>query len=90
MEITNDLEIHDAVVTQLESDILECKVKWTLGSITMNKASGGDKIPIELFQILQDDAMKLPANLENSAVATGLGKAVYCYPAYLTYPQSTS
>ena len=45
----------------------------------MNKASGGDKIPIELFQILQDDAMKLPANLENSAVATGLGKVSF-YP----------
>ena len=43
----------------------------------MNKASGGDKIPIELFQILQDDAMKLPANLENSAVATGLGKVSF-------------
>ena len=58
MEITNDLEIHDAVVTQLESDILECKVKWTLGSITMNKASGGDKIPTELFIILKDDVVK--------------------------------
>ena len=50
---------HDGVITHLEPDILECKVKWTLGSITMNKASGGDGIPVELFQILKDDdAMK--------------------------------
>ena len=50
---------HDGVLTHLESDILECKVKWALGSITMNKASGGDGIPIELFQILKDDAVKV-------------------------------
>ena len=48
---------HDGVITQLEPDILECKVKWALGSITMNKASGGDGIPVELFQILKDDAV---------------------------------
>ena len=47
---------HDGVVTHLESDILECEVKWVLGSITMNKASGSDGIPVELFQILKDDA----------------------------------
>ena len=71
---------HDGVITHLESDILECEVKWTLGSITMNKASGGDGIPVELFQILKDDAVKalnMPANLENSAVATGLGKVSF-------------
>ena len=50
---------HDAVTTHLEPDFLECKVKWTLGSITMNKASGGDGIPVELFQILKDDAVKV-------------------------------
>ena len=50
---------HDGVITHLESDILECEVKWTLGSITMNKASGGDGIPVELFQILKDDAVKV-------------------------------
>ena len=50
---------HDGVITQLEPDILECKVKWVLGSITMNKASGGDGIPVELFQIQKDDAMKV-------------------------------
>ena len=60
------------MVTHLEPDILECEVKWALESITMNKASGGDGIPVELFQILKDAAM--PANLENSAVATGLEK----------------
>ena len=50
-------ESHDDVITNLEPDILECEVKWTLESITMNKASGGDGIPIELFQILKDDAV---------------------------------
>ena len=47
------------MATQLEPDILECEVKWTLGSITMNKASGGDGIPVELFQILKDDVLKV-------------------------------
>ena len=50
---------HDGVITNLEPDILECKVKWVLGSITTNKASGGDRIPVELFQILKDDALKV-------------------------------
>ena len=50
---------HGSVNTHLEPDILECKVKWALGSITMNKASGGDGIPVELFQILKDDAVKV-------------------------------
>ena len=72
---------HDGVITHLESDILECKVKWALGSITTNKASGGDRILAELFQILKDDALKvlhsMPANLENSAVATGLEKVSF-------------
>ena len=64
-----------------EPDILECEVKWALGSITTNKASGGDGIPVELFQILTDDAvsaaLNMPANLENSAVATGLEKVSF-------------
>ena len=55
----NDLDNHDGVVTHLEADILECEVKWDLGNITMNKASGGDGIPVELFQILKDDAVKV-------------------------------
>ena len=50
---------HDGVITHLEPDILECKVKWTLGSITNNKASGGDGIPVELFQFLKNDAVKV-------------------------------
>ena len=62
----------------LEPDILECKVKWALGSIATNKASGGDGIPAKLFQILKDDAesaaLNMPANLENSAIAIGLEK----------------
>ena len=50
---------HDGVITHLEPDILECEVKWALGSITMNKTSGGDGIPVKLFQILKDDAVKV-------------------------------
>ena len=55
----HDPDNHDGVITHLEPDILECKVKWVLGSITMNKASGGDGIPAELFQILKDNAVKV-------------------------------
>ena len=55
----HDPDNHEGVLTHLEPDILECKVKWALGSITMNKASGGDGIPAELFQILKDDAVKV-------------------------------
>ena len=50
---------HNGVITHLESDILECEIKWALGSITMNKATGGDGIAVELFQILEDDAVKV-------------------------------
>ena len=53
-----DPDNHDGVITHLEPDIVECEVKWALGSITVNKASGGDGIPVELFQILKDDAVK--------------------------------
>ena len=55
----HDPDNHDGVITHLEPDILECKIKWALGSITTNKASGGDGIPFELFQILKDDAVKV-------------------------------
>ena len=55
----HDPDDHDGVMTHLEPDILECKVKWAIGSITRNKASGGDGIPAELFQILKDDAVKV-------------------------------
>ena len=77
----HDPDNHDGVITHLEPDILECEVKWALGSITMNKASGGDGIPVELFQIIKDDsvnaALNMSANLENSAVATGLEKICF-------------
>ena len=55
----HDPDNHDGVITQLDSDILKRKVKWALGSITTNKASGGDRIPAELFQIIKDDAVKV-------------------------------
>ena len=78
----HDPDNHDGVITHLEPDILECEVKWALESITTNKASGGDGIPGELFQILKDDAVKsaalnMPAHLENSAEATGLEKVSF-------------
>ena len=55
----NDSDNYDGVVTHLEPDILECEVKWALGNITMNKASGGNGIPVELFHILKEDAVKV-------------------------------
>ena len=55
----HDPDNHDGMITHLEPDILECDVKWALGSITTNKASGGDGIPVELFQILKDDDVKV-------------------------------
>ena len=78
----NDPDNHNGMVTHLEPDSLECEVKWALESITTNKASGGDGIPAELFKILKHDAVKsatlnMPANLENSAVATGLEKVSF-------------
>ena len=80
----HDPDNHDALNTHtyLEPDVLECEVKWALGNITRNKASGGDGIPVELFQILKDDAVKsaslnTPANLENSEVDTGLEKVSF-------------
>ena len=77
----NDPDNHDGVITHLELDILECEVKWALESITTNKVSGGDGIPVELFQILKDDAVKVyiqyASNLENSAVDTGLEKVSF-------------
>ena len=71
----------ETMVTHLEPDILEFKVKWALGSITMNKASGGDRIPVELFQVLKDDAMRVLHSISqkiwNSAVTTGLEKVSF-------------
>ena len=78
----HDPDNHDDVFTNLEPDILECEVKWALESITTNKASGGDGIPVELFQILKDDAMKVLHSIcqqigKPSAVATGLEKVSF-------------
>ena len=75
----HDQDNHDGMITHPEPDVLECEVKWALESITMNKASGGDGIPVELLQILKDDAaaLNVPASLENSAVATGLEKVSF-------------
>ena len=77
----HDPDNYDGVVIHLESDTLEYEVKWALGSMTMNKASGGDGIPVELFQILKDDAVSaafnMPANWESSAVTTGLEKVSF-------------
>ena len=77
----NDPDNYDGVITFLEPDILECEVKWASGSITTSITTG-DGIPAELFQILKDDVVKsaalnMPANLENSAVATGLEKVSF-------------
>ena len=75
----NGLYNHDSVVTHLETENLECDVKWALGSNTMNKASGGDRIPVELFQILKDDDVKVLHSIYASksgklSSATGLEK----------------
>ena len=72
---------YDGVITHLEPDILECVVKWALGSITTNKASGGDGIPVELFQILKDDAVtvlhSICQQIWKTAVAIGLEKVSF-------------
>ena len=77
----HDLDNHDGVIIHLEPDILECEVKWALGSITMNKTSGGDEIPVELFQIIKDDAVKvlhsMCQQIWKTAVTTGLEKASF-------------
>ena len=65
----HDPDKHKGVITHLEPDILECEVKWALGSITMNKASRGDEIPVELFQSLKDDAVKVVHSVQFSSVA---------------------
>ena len=77
----HDPDNHDGVITDLELDVLECEVKWALESITMNKASGGDGIPVKLFQILKDDAVKvlhsIGQQIWKTAVATGLEKVSF-------------
>ena len=76
-----DPDNHNGGIVHLEADILECEVKWALGSITMNKASGGDGIPVAISNpkiwYCESTAINMPANLENSAVATGLEKVSF-------------
>ena len=82
----NDPDNHKGVIIHLQPDILECEVKWAVGSITMNKVSGGERIPAELFQILEDDAVKVLHSIcetiwKTPAVATGLEKVSFrCSP----------
>ena len=77
----HDPDNYDGVITHLEPNILECEVKWALESITTNKASGGDGIPVELFQILKDDAVKVQHSIcqqiWKTTVATGLEKVTF-------------
>ena len=77
----HDPDDHDGAITHLEPDILECEVKWVIGSITTNKASGGDGIPVELFQILKDDAVKVLRSICQKiwklSRATGLEKVSF-------------
>ena len=78
----HDPDNHYGVIAHLEPDTLECEIKWALGSITTKKPSGGDGIPVEIFQILKDDVVKsaalsMSANMENSTVATGLEKVSF-------------
>ena len=77
----HDPDNHGGVITHLEPDILECEVKWALGSITTNKVNGGDGIPVELFQILKDDVVKalhsICQQIWKTAVATGLEKVSF-------------
>ena len=79
----HDPHNHNGVIAHREPDILECEVKWALGSITTNKATGGDGIPVELFEIqrwsYENAALNMPANLENSAVTAGLEKLSFHY-----------
>ena len=80
----HDPDNHDSVITHLEPDILECEVKWALESITTNKASGGDGIPVELYQILEDDAIKVLRSIRQQIWKTQQwpqdGKRSVCIP----------
>ena len=79
----NDPDKNDGVITHLEPDILECEVKCTLGSITMNKASGGDGIPAELFQMLKEDAMKVLHSICIHKIENSTHKKIYlCFIDY--------
>ena len=75
----NDPDNHDGMITHREPDILECKVKWSLGSITMNKTSGGDGIPVELFQILKDDATQYASKFGKLSSGHRTGKGQFSF-----------
>ena len=75
----NDLDNHHGVIIHPEPDILECEVKWALGSTTMNKASGGDGIPTELFQTLKDDAVKVLHSIHQQIWKTQTGKGQFSF-----------
>ena len=78
---------HNGVITHLEPDILECEVKWALESITMNKASGGDEIPVELFQILKDDAVKVLHSICQQIWKTQQGPPYWKRPVFIPIPK---
>ena len=86
----NDLDNHDGVTTHLQPDILECKVKWDLGSITMNKTSGGDGIPVELFQILKDDAVKVLHSICQKIWKTQQGPQDWKRSVFIPIPKKTN
>ena len=75
----NDPDNHDGMITHLEPDILECEVKWALRSITINKASGGDGIPVELFQILKDDTVKVLHSICQQICGHRTGKGQFSF-----------
>ena len=83
----HDPDNHDDVITHLEPDILECEVKWALGSITMNKASGGDGIPVELFQIIKHDAVKILHSICQQTGKTQQWPQDWKTPVFISVPK---
>ena len=83
----HDPDNHNGVITHLEPDILECEVKWALGSITTNKASGGDGIPVELFQLLKDDAVKVLCSIYQQIWKTQQWPQDWKRPVFIPVPK---
>ena len=83
----HDPDNHDGVITNLEPDILECEIKWAFGSITMNKASGGDGIPVELLQILKDDAVKVLQSISQLIWKTQQWPQDWKRPVFILIPK---
>ena len=86
----HDPDNHDGVITHLEPDILECEVKWALESITTNKASGGDGIPVELFQILKDDAVKVLCSIYHQIWKTQQWPQDWKRSAFIPIPKKSN